>query len=124
MEDPSPLLLFVMKFVNTKLKTNKAFEARIFITKGDHFMFSCSNYESDLFDASVEMSSYFNYCKLLLQKFPKDTGSFSLDDGENYIITLEPLLCSLGPELGLSANSLFPQLCVDPSVDPMPTVYV
>jgi hypothetical protein len=87
-------------------------------------MFSCTNYESELFEASPEMSSYFNYCKLLFQKFPHETGQFSLDASDNYNITIEPLLCSLGSELGMTGNPLFAQLCVDPSVDDMPIVYV
>jgi len=118
------LLLYAFKYLNSILRTHKGIEARIFLTKGEHFVFSCTNYESELFEASPEMSSYFNYCKLLFQKLPRETGQFSLDASDNYNITIEPLLCSLGSELGMTANPLFAQLCVDPSVDDMPIVYV
>ena len=72
-------------------------------------MFSCTNYESELFDASPAMSDYFNYCKLLFSKFPRESGHFSLDSSDNYNVTIEPMLCSLGDELGLSADPLFAQ---------------
>ena len=107
LEGASPLLLFAFKYLNSILRTHKVIEARIFLTKGEHFMFSCSDYESELFEASPEMSSYFNYCKLLFEKFPHETGQFSLDASDNYNITIEPLLCSLRSELGMSANPLF-----------------
>lgn len=107
LEGASPLLLYAFKYLNSILRTHKGIEARIFLTKGEHFMFSCTDYESELFEASPEMSSYFNYCKLLFQKFPQETGQFSLDASDNYNITIEPLLCSLRSELGMSANPLF-----------------
>jgi len=90
----SPLLLFTMKFLSHKLRSHKGVDARIYLTKGEHFMFSCTNYESELFDASPEMSEYFNYCKLLFSKFPRESGQFSLDSSDNYNVTIEPLLCS------------------------------
>ena len=117
-------MLFAIKYLSNKIKTSKGLAAKIYLSKGEHFLFSCTNYISETFDASSEMSSYFNYCKLLFSKFPNESGHFSLDSNDNYNITIEPLFCSYGVDLGLLTRPNFNSLCVNPDIDPLPVLYV
>jgi hypothetical protein len=70
------------------------------------------------------MSSYFNYCKLLFEKFPNESGHFSLDSNDNYNITIQPLFCSYATDLGMNNKPNFDSLCVNPDIDPLPVLYI
>lgn len=83
-----------------------------------HFFFSCSGSESE-FDTKKDFEQVYKYCTNW------DLYRYHVTDNDNFDITILPLECSLGSDLGLASDADFLSLCVDFSKgDPKPIIHV
>ena len=69
-------------------KTLKGFKAIIYLSKGDHFLQSCTNEDLYQFNLDPRSKDYYSLCELFGKVYKGQSGKVSIDSNDNYNITI------------------------------------